>query len=202
MSSTLEFLIITFSLEILPGAAVLFILYQSILGNRYAFAGIGGLLTANLVWLSLIASGLGVVITQSPLIYEGLKWAGVLYLIYLGINMTRSGIEQAGSTNTDELSEHRMLNSYVKGLLVSLSNPKALIFFLALFPNFVRPTHFMADMLYYGALKMASLAIVLTVYIFFGRAILRFIQISKYGKYLPHTLGSGIIVIAALIALS
>ncbi len=89
--------------------------------------------------------------------------------------------------------------SYAKGVLVSLSNPKALIFFLALFPSFTKPESFMHDMVYFGVLKMVCLLSVMCVYALTGQKIFQYLNSSKWGNIASKALGGGIIFAAITI---
>ncbi len=196
--ATIQFLLITLFLEVTPGPGVLFVVYQSSFGVKNALAGIAGLLTANLIWLTLVATGLGLVIANSPLAFNVMRWCGALYLAYLGVKIMSKGLGKP--TLTAGESKTGYSSSYVKGILVSLSNPKALIFFLALFPNFARPEFFIQDMMYFGTLKMLCLVSVMGSYAFAGKQIFKYLNTSKLGNLLSKVLGGGIILAAIAVA--
>ena len=192
MESTLQFLMIVLALELTPGPAVMMILFQSALGMRHVAAAIAGLLVANVVWIVLVATGLGLVITQSPNLYAVLRIGGAAYLIYLGYKILRYGIMPPDTSHTRAVSSYR--KSCLRGMLVSFSNPKALVFFMALFPPFVRPEHFAADIVYLGALKMLSLVFAQVLYSVMGRQIFAYLRGGKGAIWVPRLLGSGIMI--------
>ena len=111
LESTLQFLAITLFLEVTPGPGVLFILYQSAFSFRNAVAGTMGLLTANVIWISLVATGLGLLLTQTPMIFNTLRYLGAAYLVYLAYNIVRYGIG-----NPTRLPIVRRDNTKVSGL--------------------------------------------------------------------------------------
>lgn len=191
---TLQFLVLTFFLEITPGPAVLFVLYQSSNGYKNALVGILGLLSANLLWISLVATGLGLILAQSVIAFTVMRWLGGAYLAYLGYKIIRHGLQNP-SMATDR-KENSLAKIYLQGILTSLSNPKALLFFLALFPNFTRVDYFIQDIVYFGSLKMALLFVVMSSYALLGQRIFNMLQLSRLAQIIVRTLGGGIIIAA------
>lgn len=139
MSGFLVFVTIAFLTLISPGPGVLFTITNSInYGVKTALFGIAGLIIGMFVVAIISASGLGLVITSTPQIFTGLKIAGALYLVYLGYKnfMKKSPLtDQLGSTKQEKSVSK--LKLFSQGLLASLSNPKTIVFFLALFPQFI-----------------------------------------------------------------
>ena len=201
IEATLQFLAITLFLEVTPGPAVLFILYQSGFSFRNAVAGTVGLLTSNVIWISLVATGLGLVLTQTPILFDGLRYMGALYLVYLGYKIIRYGVGKPHADKNTEAAQGKSLwASYRQGMFTSLSNPKALLFFLALFPQFTRPDNFAHDIVYFGALKMACLAVVMISYALVGRRLFNYMGQSSWANVISRTLGGGIMVAAFAVA--
>lgn len=200
MESTIQFLTIVLFLEVLPGPAVLFVLFQSSVGLRYAFVGILGLLTANVIWISLVASGLGLVLKSSPVAFGTMKWFGAAYLAYLGFKIAKNGI--SSSPDTDGGLRQSYWQAYLQGMLTSFSNPKALLFFMALLPSFVSESNFAADILYFGGLKMLCLFIVMGSYALVGQRFFDFLKSSTLASVVSKTLGAGIILAAIGVAKS
>ncbi|MCO4838162.1 MAG: LysE family translocator [Oceanospirillaceae bacterium] len=198
---TLQFLAITLFLEVTPGPAVLFVLYQSAFSLRNAFAGIMGLLTSNIIWISLVATGLGLVLTQTPAIFNGLRFVGAAYLVYLGYKIIRYGIGKPYADENTQAGQYKSKwSSYRRGMFTSLSNPKALLFFMALFPQFTRPEHFSHDIIYFGAIKMLCLAVVMGGYALMGRKLFNYMGGSSWANTISRVLGGGIIIAAIAVA--
>lgn len=104
-------------------------------GLRRTVSTMLGLLLSMIVILSISLGGLGAVLLASSGAFEVLKYLGAAYLIYLGINTwrsTASGIETEGRPDAE--SGWRRIRI---GILVSLSNPKAILFGVAFFPQFI-----------------------------------------------------------------
>jgi homoserine/homoserine lactone efflux protein len=116
-----------------PGPSHLLMLSNS-LSNGFAksTATAAGDLSANFLQMIAACLGLATILSSSQSIFTLLKWAGVLYLAYLGLRLIFS-------TQADVLSSKtRSLPSlYWQGFITSAANPKAVIFFAALFPQFL-----------------------------------------------------------------
>lgn len=198
---TLQFVAITLFLEVTPGPGVLFVLYQSAFSFRNALVGIMGLLTSNIIWISLVATGLGLILTQTPVIFNGLRFLGAAYLVYLGYKIIRYGIGKPYANKNAHAGQYMSnWSSYRRGMFTSLSNPKALLFFMALFPQFARPEHFFHDVIYFGAIKMLCLAIVMTSYALMGRKLFNYMGGSSWANTISRVLGAGIIIAAIAVA--
>jgi homoserine/homoserine lactone efflux protein len=108
-------------------------------GVRRGCWSILGLQIGLMLQLSLVAVGLGAAVANSVLAFNIIKWIGVAYLMYLAVRQWRSATvdlrEQIGKT-----VDGGRLALVVRGFLVNATNPKGLVFFLAVLPQFVVPT--------------------------------------------------------------
>ena len=102
-----------------------------------------GSLTAITFILTLSFTGLGVVIASSELVFNIIKWCGAAYLVYLGIRALTSKQQDYQALQHSDTSVRSLGQHYLSGFLVGASNPKAIVFFTALFPQFINPA---ADM--------------------------------------------------------
>ena len=130
--------VITYALVcVTPGPAVLFVTTQSAWRGRSAgIRAAGGIATANIVFWVLSALGLAAAIAASETAFAILKWAGTFYLTWLGIRAITGSL---GRVETVMSRADGHAHPYRDGLLVGLSNPKGLLFFLALLPQFIDP---------------------------------------------------------------
>jgi len=124
-------------LSMTPGPAVLFVLSQAIRrGPGKSVWGSCGILSANTVYFALSATSLGAVIEASYKLFFLVKWVGAAYLIYLGIasflgkHQVLSVPEEAADSRTGP----RILRD---GFVLQAANPKALLFFTAILPQFI-----------------------------------------------------------------
>ena len=125
-------------LMITPGPSQLLMLSNSI-GNGFkrSLATASGDLSANLLQMIVASLGLASLIVKAHTLFLFIKWAGVAYLIYLGLKivMSSGNGQKSGSSRTS------IKKLYLQGFLTSAANPKAVIFFAALFPQFIDPSH-------------------------------------------------------------
>ncbi|MGD9871670.1 MAG: homoserine/homoserine lactone efflux protein [Thauera sp.] len=109
-------------------------------GLRYGFGAalrsIAGLELALLLQLGVVALGLGAVLATSELAFTAVKFAGAAYLVWIGVHKWRAAPEPLGE---GEVRAHSRRQLYAQGLLVNLTNPKAIVFIAALVPQFVVP---------------------------------------------------------------
>ncbi len=116
-----------------PGPTVMMISAYGFRGGfREAFAAICGTQTGNTIWYVASAAGLGALLLAWPLAYTVLRLAGAGYLIYLGASEWWASFHPA----PDE-APRLVRGPYVQALLTQLGNPKALLFFGALVPQFL-----------------------------------------------------------------
>ncbi len=123
-----------FLISATPGPNMLHVMAQSIAhGPRKALATMAGLMSAVLLCLVASALGLGALLKASPRLFDVLRYAGVAYLLWLGIKAWRAPVDNADAARPVK-SDHAL---FATGLLTGLSNPKLIIFAAALFPQFI-----------------------------------------------------------------
>jgi len=128
-----------FVLTVTPGPSVLMCVTQGVNhgARRAMFAALGSV-TAVVGIMACSAVGLGAALAASEQAFTLIKWLGAAYLLYVGISTLRSGASSFElPVEGGAASSRRGL--YLKGLLVGASNPKALLFFTAFFPQFLNP---------------------------------------------------------------
>lgn len=119
-----------------PGPSQLLILSNSTAhGFRRSLATVAGDLMANLLQMLAAGLGLAVVVATSDRALSVIKWLGVAYLIWLGIRMvSRAG---TGGLDATQPNTTRLKTLWLQGFLTSAANPKAIVFFAALFPQVI-----------------------------------------------------------------
>lgn len=120
-----------------PGPSQLLMLSNSgVHGFRRALATAAGDLSANALQMLAAGLGLAALIAASAAALSVIKWAGVAYLIWLGLRMIRKATpEDPNSQGRHRTASLRAL--WLQGFLTSAANPKAVVFFAALFPQFI-----------------------------------------------------------------
>lgn len=123
-----------------PGPAVLFVISHGVArGGRASLWANLGILTGNTLYFVLSAMGLGAVLLASHTVFTILKYAGAGYLIVLGVQTIRgSGLSLRTDTAGDPGSAG--WRSWARAFGLQAANPKALVFFVALLPQFIDPS--------------------------------------------------------------
>jgi homoserine/homoserine lactone efflux protein len=130
----LAFVLATTIMIALPGPSVLLTVAHSIsFGWRHALFTVAGATMGIAVQLSVAAIGLTSLLNAVAEAFEWLRWAGAAYLVYLGIKQWRS----AGEPLEIDTSAVTKTNLFVQGVVVTIPNPKSLIFIAAFLPQFL-----------------------------------------------------------------
>lgn len=138
-SALVTFLLASALLILVPGPSVLFIVGRALgHGRRAALSSVAGNTAGVLVLVGVVAAGLGPLAERSVLVFEIIKIAGAVYLVWLGVRTYRARGELVAALGTapDLAAGRRFLR---QGFVVGLTNPKALVFFAAVLPQFVDP---------------------------------------------------------------
>jgi homoserine/homoserine lactone efflux protein len=123
----------------IPGPAVLFVLATALRrGFPSGTVAAAGILAGNTFYFALSATGIAAVIVASHAVFNALKWAGAAYLVWLGLRMlvTRTAEHHAGEQRPGGNAER----VFTRAFIVQAANPKALVFFIALLPQFINPS--------------------------------------------------------------
>ena len=118
-----------------PGPAAITIAAQGA-GNgvKYAIFGVFGVAFANVVYFVLSATGIASLIIASHLVFSIIKWVGVAYLVYLGVTAIFS---TSGGLQISQGDKEKRFALFSKGFIVEFANPKALLYFAAILPQFI-----------------------------------------------------------------
>jgi threonine/homoserine/homoserine lactone efflux protein len=138
-SDLLAFVAAAFVIIVVPGPGVLFTIGRALtLGRRAALLSVLGHAAGVYVALVLVAVGLGTLLSASALALTVVKFAGALYLMYLGIQAIRqrSALRAALGAPIEAAPHARVLR---QSAIVGLTNPKAIVFFSAVLPHFADP---------------------------------------------------------------
>lgn len=149
ISVLLSFGLTCLVIELTPGPNMAYLaILASCEGRHAGFSAILGITLGLLIIGLAAAMGLAAAISESHLLYQGLRWGGVVYLLWLAWEGWHQGRETSPSI-TNEKFQPRY---FYRGLLTNLLNPKAAIFYIAILPGFIRPS-----------LPLVSQAVILTI---------------------------------------
>ena len=139
LSQLLTFALAAALLIALPGPSVLFVIGRTLaLGRRAGLLSVVGNASGMLIQTSLVALGVGAIVAESIVVLTVIKFAGAAYLIYLGIQAIRHRHRVAAPVQRESpRSTVRLLG---EGFVVGGTNPKSIVFFVAILPQFVEPS--------------------------------------------------------------
>jgi homoserine/homoserine lactone efflux protein len=131
----LLFLIMATATVLSPGPGVVMTLSNALrYGVRGTFGGILGIAFGALIVAAISATSVGVLLATSAVAFTILKFVGAAYLIYLGIKLWKSPAIRIADHPAQEASFSRR---FIEGLSLQLTNPKAVFFFISIFPQFI-----------------------------------------------------------------
>lgn len=154
-SRLIEYIIAAMIIILAPGPSVLFVIARAIAwGRKVAVITVAGNVTGAFVLSSLVAFGLGPVLQRSDLAFAAVQWGGGLYLVYLGIDAIRKRKVHAADMTNQGSVEPKNFQSIRDGFMVGVLNPKGLVFYAAVLPQFVDRDrgNITAQLLFLGAL--------------------------------------------------
>lgn len=136
-ANLVAFALVAIPLILVPGPSVLFVIGRSLsLGKVGGLLSVVGNAIGALVIAIAVAFGVGIVIAQSVVLFTIVKIAGALYLVWLGIQAIRHR-RDAAETATAAVAARSTVRLLVQGFIVGVSNPKTIVFLIAMLPQFV-----------------------------------------------------------------
>jgi threonine/homoserine/homoserine lactone efflux protein len=138
----LLFVAMSFVVSATPGPNMLYVMTTSaVQGFRASITAMAGCMAALMAMMSLSAAGVGALLQTSPALFDALRLCGAAYLAYLGFRLWRSPVADGDmavvTAPRATQVNHRAV--FAQGFLVAASNPKAILFAAAFFPQFIRP---------------------------------------------------------------
>jgi threonine/homoserine/homoserine lactone efflux protein len=140
VTSVLAFAALSVVLVAIPGPAVMLVLKQALMrGRASALSTALGILVADLIWTLASVVGLTALLVSSQTVFDVVRYLGALYLIYLGARLllSRGTLLAAPDTRDTDEAPKRNLRGFREGLLSDLSNPKTVIIFSSVIPQFL-----------------------------------------------------------------
>ena len=188
---------------VIPGADFAMVLRQSIAhGRRAALFTSAAIATSILVHGSYTLLGIGVIVSQSLLAFNIIKWIGAAYLVWLAISALRSPAPQPPAEDDLAAAKRGDFAAFALGFLTNLLNPKAVLFFLALFTTLVS-AHTGGDIkvLYVLCMSLMLFAWFALVSVFFTTPSVRQ-GFFRFGRWFNRVTGITFIVLAVRVALA
>jgi threonine/homoserine/homoserine lactone efflux protein len=196
------FLLFAILLALAPGPDTFITLRVTVAGGRQrGLWTVGGIIAANVVLGVLAATGLGAVIRNAHTLFDVLRWIGVVYLAWLGLQAVWAGLRGDGDGwrpgGGSRLAPHAAMR---QGFISTFTNPKALAFYLAVLPPFVSSDAGFAELMAY-ALTLAVLGgIYLVTITLVAHGAMRFIRQQRVRRGIDA--GVGVIMLGFAAALA
>lgn len=193
------FIVTTGVICLTPGPAALLIVAQGMSnGMRRSYWAIAGIALANALYFALSATGIAALIVASSNLFAIIKWGGVAYLFYLGLSTLLSRAS-AFTVSADHTRVIRGWAAFWNAVVVELSNPKALLYFVALLPQFIDPAKPVGpQMLIYGSSCIALDALAYSLYAWLGSKTHQFTANAQFVKTSNRASG-GLLMLAGLL---
>ncbi|MDX6378648.1 MAG: hypothetical protein QOE98_2951 [Gaiellaceae bacterium] len=201
---TLQFLVTSFLVALIPGTGVVYTISSAIGGGarRGLFAAVGCTLGI-IPHMAAAMLGLSGIMQTGATVFEAVRWAGVFYLLFIGLSMFREG----GAMRMDsEAARTASMAAVVRrGILLNLLNPKLTLFFFAFLPQFLDADTGLLDAKLSG---LGVLFMLVTLVVFAGYAYIsavfrdRVLGAPAARRWVERTIGALLIGFAARLALS
>ena len=131
-------LIASIALSVSPGAgAVVSMNYGLKYGLKKSYPAIFGLQTGLLIQTFIVVIGLGSIISKSVMLFNIIKWIGVLYLVYLALTKIFEKVEVMNEE--EQINEYSSKKAFLSSTLINLTNIKSTVFLVAFIPQFLNP---------------------------------------------------------------
>ena len=167
-------------------------------GVKRGYWSIFGLEAGLMLQMTLVAIGLGAAVANSILAFTIIKWLGVAYLAYLAVRQWRSAAVDLNA-QVDRAVDGGRVALMVRGFLVNATNPKGLVFFLAVMPQFVVPTApLLPQYLAIGATMIAVDMVVMGCYTALSVRLLTWLRTPRQQRVLNRVF-SGLFATAAVV---
>lgn len=197
------FILMTFVVSATPGPNMLLVMSTSArLGLRTAVVTMAGCMTALLAMMSISAAGLGALLQTFPAVFDALRITGAAYLAYLGYKTWRAPVADEVNQRTDTpTAPGQSAAQFRQGFLVAASNPKAILFAAAFFPQFINPQ--LAKLPQFGILLITFAVIEISwyfVYAVSGKRLSTYLRRSTVMRTFNRVTGGVFIGFAAVMA--
>lgn len=128
---------VVFGVILLPGLDMAFVLASALVGGRRAgLAAVAGIMAGGICHMAMGALGVAIVLRLWPALFNVLLFAGALYVGWIGWSLART---RAGTRLELRTARRSTRMTFFQAMATSLMNPKAYVFMLAIFPQFIRP---------------------------------------------------------------
>lgn len=202
LDTWLAFFVACWVISLSPGAGAVASMASGLqFGFRHGYWNAIGLQLALLLQIAIVATGVGALLATSPLAFSLIKAFGVAYLVYLGWRQWRAAPAPVSESSLPHPPRQRRA-LLVNGFLVNASNPKAIIFILAVLPQFLDLQRAQGPQYLLMAFTMVAVdLVVMAGYTGLAAKVLRVLRSEQQQRLLNRTFGALFILAAGLLAM-
>ena len=185
-----------------PGAGAINTMSNALnAGFRRSIWGILGQQAALLIHIVIVALGVGLLVASSPIAFNIIRYAGAAYLVYLGVRQFLAKPE-LDTERARALSDEPRWSMFRRGLWVNILNPKAIVFFLAFLPQFIRVDRPMTTQYLIVAATVVLIDVLVMWFFFAGtaRSFQRFTRDARGQRVLNRVFGALFVGVGVLLA--
>ena len=188
LDTWLAFFVASWLISLSPGSGAISCMSAGMrYGYRRAVWNIFGLQLGILLILVIVAAGLGAVLAASAVAFAVVKWLGVGYLVWLGIQQWRA---PDAPIHTEDVGDGSPRQLVLRGFLVNATNPKGIVFMLAVLPQFVNPAApQLAQYVVCGGTLFCTDLVVMSGYTGLAARVLRALRDPAHIRWLNRTFG-------------
>jgi leucine efflux protein len=182
---------------LLPGPNTLYVLAAAAQrGVRAGYQAAAGVFLGDSILMTLSAAGVASLLKANPLLFFALKYGGAAYLFYLGATMLRTAWRTRGNSNPVSVRTVEAQRPFRRALMISLLNPKAILFFISFFIQFVDPAYPYPALSFIvlGAIDLTVSSLYLSLLIFAGVRLAHFFR-QRRALAVSTTSGAGALLI-------
>jgi homoserine/homoserine lactone efflux protein len=201
LSTWLAFFVASWLISLSPGAGAISCMAAGLrYGFRRACWNIVGLEFGVLFVLTIVAGGLGALVATSAQAFTAVKLVGVAYLVYLGVQQWRSPVAAMTTTGADT-GDGTPRQLILKGFLVNATNPKGILFMLAVLPQFINPARpLLPQYAICGATLFFTDLVIMAGYTAFAARMLRLLRSEHQVRWMNRSFGGIFIAAGAVLA--
>jgi homoserine/homoserine lactone efflux protein len=202
LETWLAFFVASWLISLSPGAGAISCMAAGLRhGFRTAFWNIVGLILGIMFVLAVVAAGLGAILAASSVAFAVVKWLGVAYLVWLGIAQWRAPVFAVDARAAEAALPVSPRELVFKGFLVNATNPKGIVFMLAVLPQFIDPSHAqLPQYLICGATLVVTDLVVMSGYTAFAARVLRLLREPHHIRVMNRTFGGLFVAAGAALA--
>lgn len=199
----LLFITTVFVASIIPGPSMLLALTHGIqYGAKRTIISAMGNVVVTLIQATISIAGLGAILLASENVFTLIKWAGAAYLVYIGISLFRAPEISFNPTDSDnKRPEKSAWKMFTQASIVTAGNPKAIVFFTAIFPQFISPgQNYIIQFSTLLTLLALIAFICFMLYAICGQQLIFLFNKNKVRKYFNKVIGGSFVGAGAFLA--